>query len=203
MNKSIQKYILENLHTILKLLIIYLVGIVIGIILFNLSNIKTDYVDIVKNVFDSVNQENFKSVNVILNGLKNNVLFIGLLYLSLITLIAPIAVCVLLMLKAIITGIYICCLFSVFGVGSGLIAVFLSVILPLIFTLSAYIFISNNIINIYISFTSDGKIEFKDIVKNIYWLIISFSLISFSLVLEQVMTGIIFNYTKVYSIENH
>ena len=65
MNKSIQKYIVENLHTILKLLIIYAIGIVIGIILFNLSSIKTDYVDIVKNVFNSVNQENFKSVNVI------------------------------------------------------------------------------------------------------------------------------------------
>ena len=196
MNKSIQKYIVENLHTILKLLIIYAIGIVIGIILFNLSGIKTDYVDIVRNVFDSVNEENFKSINVILNGIKNNALFIGLLYLSLITLIAPIAVCVLLMLKAIITGIYICCLFSVLGIGNGLIAVFLSVILPLLFTLSAYIFISTNIINLYISFTSDGKIEIKDILKNIYWLIISFSLISLSVVLEQVMTGIIFNLYK-------
>lgn len=196
MNKSIQKYIVENLHTILKLLIIYAIGIAIGIILFNLSGIKTDYVDIVRNVFDSVNQENFKSINVILNGLKNNALFIGLLYLSLITLIAPIVVCVLLMLKAIITGIYICCLFSVLGIGNGLIAVFLSVILPLLFTLSAYIFISTNIINLYISFTSDGKIEIKDILKNIYWLIISFSLISLSVVLEQVMTGIIFNLYK-------
>lgn len=196
MNKSIQKYIVENIHTILKLLIIYFIGIAIGIILFNLSGIKTDYVDIVRNVFDSVNQENFKSINVILNGIKNNALFIGLLYLSLITLIAPIAVCVLLMLKAIITGIYICCLFSVLGIGNGLIAVFLSVILPLLFTLLAYIFISTNIINLYISFTSDGKIEIKDILKNIYWLIISFSLISFSLVLEQAMTGIIFNLYK-------
>lgn len=196
MNKSIQKYIVENIHTILKLLIIYFIGIAIGIILFNLSSIKTDYVDIVKNVFNSVNQENFKSVNVILNGIKNNALFIGLLYLSLITLIAPIAVCVLLMLKAIITGIYICCLFSVLGIGNGLIAVFLSVILPLLFTLLAYIFISTNIINLYISFTSDGKIEIKDILKNIYWLIISFSLISLSVVLEQVMTGIIFNLYK-------
>lgn len=196
MNKSIQKYIVENIHTILKLLIIYFIGIAIGIILFNLSGIKTDYVDIVRNVFDSVNEENFKSINVILNGIKNNALFIGLLYLSLITLIAPIAVCVLLMLKAIITGIYICCLFSVLGIGNGLIAVFLSVILPLLFTLLAYIFISTNIINLYISFTSDGKIEIKDIIKNIYWLIISFSLISFSLVLEQAMTGIIFNLYK-------
>ena len=196
MNKSIQKYIVENLHTILKLLIIYAIGIVIGIILFNLSSIKTDYVDIVKNVFDSVNEENFKSINVILNGLKNNILFISLLYLSLITLIAPIVVCVLMMLKAVITGIYICCLFSVLGIGNGLIAVFLSVILPLLFTLSAYIFISTNIINLYISFTSDGKIEIKDILKNIYWLIISFSLISLSVVLEQVMTGIIFNLYK-------
>lgn len=196
MNKSIQKYIVENIHTILKLLIIYFIGIAIGIILFNLSGIKTDYVDIVRNVFDSVNEENFKSINVILNGIKNNALFIGLLYLSLITLIAPIVVCVLLMLKAIITGIYICCLFSVLGIGNGLIAVFLSVILPLLFTLLAYIFISTNIINLYISFTSDGKIEIKDIIKNIYWLIISFSLISFSLVLEQAMTGIIFNLYK-------
>lgn len=196
MNKSIQKYIVENIHTILKLLIIYFIGIAIGIILFNLSGIKTDYVDIVRNVFDSVNEENFKSINVILNGIKNNALFIGLLYLSLITLIAPIAVCVLLMLKAIITGIYICCLFSVLGIGNGLIAVFLSVILPLLFTLLAYIFISTNIINLYISFTSDGKIEIKDILKNIYWLIISFSLISLSVVLEQVMTGIIFNLYK-------
>lgn len=196
MNKSIQKYIVENLHTILKLLIIYAIGIAIGIILFNLSGIKTDYVDIVRNVFDSVNEENFKSINVILNGLKNNILFISLLYLSLITLIAPIVVCVLMMLKAVITGIYICCLFNIFGIGNGLIAVFLSVILPLLFTLSAYIFISTNIINLYISFTSDGKIEIKDILKNIYWLIISFSLISLSVVLEQVMTGIIFNLYK-------
>ena len=70
MNKSIQKYIVENIHTILKLLIIYFIGIAIGIILFNLSGIKTDYVDIVRNVFDSVNEENFKSINVILNGIK-------------------------------------------------------------------------------------------------------------------------------------
>lgn len=196
MNKSIQKYIFENLHTILKLLIIYAIGIVIGIILFNFSSIKTDYVDIVKNVFDSVNQENFKSVNVILNGLKNNILFISLLYLSLITLIAPIVVCALMMLKSVITGIYICCLFTIFGIGNGLIVVFLSVILPLLFTLSAYIFVSTNIINLYISFTSEGKIEFKHIIKNIYWLIISFSLISLSLVLEQVMTGIVFNLYK-------
>lgn len=196
MNKSIQKYIVENIHTILKLLIIYAIGILVGIILFNISDIKNEYVDIVNNVFNSVNQENFKSINVILNGLKNNILLISLLYLSLITLIAPIVVCILLMLKAIVTGIYICCLFSIFGFGNGLIAVFLSVILPLLFCIPAYIFISTNIINLYINFTTNNKIEFKEVIKHVYWLIISFSLISFSLVLEQVMTSVIFNLYK-------
>ncbi len=196
MNKSIQKYIVENLHTMLKLLIIYAIGIFIGIILFNISNIKTEYVDIVKNVFDSVNQENFKSINVILNGLKNNLLFIGLLYTSLLALVAPIIICILLMLKAIVTGIYICCLFTIFGIGNGIIAVLLSVILPLLFCIPAYIFISTNIINLYINFTTNNKIEFKDVIKHIYWFIISFSLISFSLVLEQLMTSVIFNLYK-------
>ena len=192
MNKNIQKYIAENFSTIVKILVVYAIGIVIGLVLFNFQSVKNEYLDVMRNILDMTKQENFEGINIIANGLKNNIIFISLLHLSLLTFVAPMLVLLFVILKAIVTGIYIATLFSIFGFFKGIAAIFLGIVLPLLLSLMGYVVICTNIIRIFSSIRN-GNFELKDIVKYIYWLIISFSLISFSLVIEQLMTTVILN----------
>ncbi len=192
MNKNIQKYIAENFSTIIKILVVYALGVIIGVVLFNFQSVKNEYIDVMRNILDMTKQENFEGINIIANGLKNNIIFISLLHLSLLTFIAPMLVLLFVILKAIVTGIYIATLFSIFGFLKGIATVFLGIVLPLFLSLMGYVVICTNIIRIFSSIRN-GNFELKDIVKYIYWFIISFSLISFSLVIEQLMTSVILN----------
>lgn len=196
MNKSIQKYVGQNIGIISKILVVYAIGIVIGIVLFSITDIKQEYINIVKEIFDMTKQENFSGINIVANGIKNNTTFIVLLYSTILTVIAPLLVCLFIILRAIITGIYMCTIFCIFGIGKGIIVVVLGIIIPLIVSLLGYILICTNVINIFHNMSNGNKIELKDIIKQIYWLIISYSLISFSIVIEQLMTSIIFNMYK-------
>ena len=190
MSNSIQKYIRENMSIILKILVIYLIGIAIGILLFVFTDIKKEYVDIVSGVFEGVKSEDFEGINIIANGIKNNIVYIGILYFSLITIIAPLIICFFVFLKAIVTGIYLCTLYSVFGVFNGILVSLISVIIPNIFSLIGYVIICTNIINLFKLISQGEKADIKQLLKHFYFLLISVSLISFSIVLEQLMTGI-------------
>lgn len=190
MSKGIEKYIRENLSIIVKIGGIYLLGVIIGILLFIFTDVKNDYVTIVSEIFEKSKLENFEGINIISNAIKNNLIYIGVLYFSLITIIAPLLICLLVIIKAMITGIYICSIFSIFGVLKGIAVNFISTILPVAFSLSGYIIICTNIIAIFNLISQGEKIELKYIIKHIYFFIISLSLISFSIVLEQLMTSI-------------
>lgn len=190
MSNSIQKYIRENMSIILKILVIYLIGIAIGILLFVFTDIKKEYVDIVSGVFEGVKSEDFEGINIIANGIKNNIVYIGILYFSLITIIAPLIICLFVILKAIVTGIYICTLYSVFGIFNGILVSIVSVIIPTFFSLVGYVIICTNIINLFKLISQGEKADIKQLLKHFYFLLISVSLISFSIVLEQLMTGI-------------
>ena len=190
MSNSIQKYIRENISTILKILFIYFIGVAVGIIIFIFTDIKKEYVDIVSGVFEGVKSDNFEGINVIANGIKNNIIYIGILYFSLITIIAPLIICFFVILKAIVTGIYICTLYSVFGIFNGILVSIVSVIIPTFFSLVGYVIICTNIINLFKLISQGEKADIKQLLKHFYFLLISVSLISFSIVLEQLMTGI-------------
>lgn len=190
MSNSIQKYIRENISTILKILFIYFIGVAVGIIIFIFTDIKKEYVDIVSGVFEGVKSEDFEGINIIANGIKNNIIYIGILYFSLITIIAPLIICFFVFLKAIVTGIYLCTLYSVFGVFNGILVSLISVIIPNIFSLIGYIIICTNVINLFKLIFQGEKVDIKQVLKHLYFLLISISLISFSIVLEQLMTGV-------------
>ena len=199
MSNSIQKYIRENISTILKILFIYFIGVAVGIIIFIFTDIKTEYVDIVSGVFEGVKSDNFEGINVIANGIKNNIIYIGILYFSLITIIAPLIICFFVFLKAIVTGIYLCTLYSVFGVFNGILVSLISVIIPNIFSLIGYVIICTNIINLFKLISQGEKADIRQIIVHIYYLLISISLISFSIVLEQLMTGVSLKiYTNIF-----
>ena len=190
MSNSIQKYIRENISTILKILFIYFIGVAVGIIIFIFTDIKTEYINIVSGVFEGVKSDNFEGINIIANGIKNNIVYIGILYFSLITIIAPLIICLFVILKAIVTGIYICTLYSVFGIFNGILVSIVSVIIPTFFSLIGYVIICTNIINLFKLISQGEKADIKQLLKHFYFLLISVSLISFSIVLEQLMTGI-------------
>ena len=199
MSNSIQKYIRENISIILKILSIYLIGILIGVALFVFTDIKDEYVNIVNGVFEGATLENFEGINIITNGIKNNIIYIGILYFSLITIIAPLIICFFVFLKAIVTGIYLCTLYSVFGVFNGILVSLISVIIPNIFSLIGYIIICTNIINLFKLISQGEKADIKQLLKHFYFLLISISLISFSIVLEQLMTGVSLKiYTNIF-----
>lgn len=199
MSNSIQKYIRENISTILKILFIYFIGVAVGIIIFIFTDIKTEYINIVSGVFESVKSDNFEGINVIANGIKNNIIYIGILYFSLITIIAPLIICFFVILKAIVTGIYICTLYSVFGIFNGILVSIVSVIIPTFFSLIGYVIICTNIINLFKLISQGEKADIKQLLKHFYFLLISISLISFSIVLEQLMTGVSLKiYTNIF-----
>ena len=199
MSNSIQKYIRENISIILKILSIYLIGILIGVALFVFTDIKDEYVNIVNGVFEGATLENFEWINIITNGIKNNIIYIGILYFSLITIIAPLIICFFVFLKAIVTGIYLCTLYSVFGVFNGILVSLISVIIPNIFSLIGYIIICTNVINLFKLISQGEKVDIKQVLKHLYFLLISISLISFSIVLEQLMTGVSLKiYTNIF-----
>lgn len=190
MSKSIQKYIRENISVISKITLVYLIGVAIGIMLFTFTDIKQEYVNIVKDVYDSTKLENFEGINVITNGIKNNIIYVAILYFSLVTIIAPLIICFLVCLKAIVTGVYICTIFSIFGFLKGMAVCMLSVVIPVCFSLVGYIIICNNIILVYKSISNQEKLDFKNVIKHAYFLVIAISLISFSIVIEQLMTSV-------------
>ena len=199
MSNSIQKYIRENISTILKILFIYFIGVAVGIIIFIFTDIKKEYVDIVSGVFEGVKSEDFEGINIIANGIKNNIVYIGILYFSLITIIAPLIICLFVILKAIVTGIYICTLYSVFGIFNGILVSIVSVIIPTFFSLVGYVIICTNIINLFKLISQGEKADIKQLLKHFYFLLISISLISFSIVLEQLMTGVSLKiYTNIF-----
>lgn len=199
MSNSIQKYIRENISTILKILFIYFIGVAVGIIIFIFTDIKKEYVDIVSGVFEGVKSEDFEGINIIANGIKNNIVYIGILYFSLITIIAPLIICFFVFLKAIVTGIYLCTLYSVFGVFNGILVSIVSVIIPTFFSLIGYVIICTNIINLFKLISQGEKADIKQLLKHFYFLLISISLISFSIVLEQLMTGVSLKiYTNIF-----
>ena len=198
MNKNIQKYVAENISIISKILLFYVSGVILGIILFVFTDIKAEYIDIVKNILEQTKQENFQSINVIANGLKNNLFFIGIIYSSIITIISPLIIMTIIVLKAIVTGIYVCTLFSIFGILKGLGVIILNVLLPLLLSLTGFIIISTNAINIFKDINLGNKIGIKEAIKQGYWFIISFSLISFSIVVEQLTSGLVISiYSKI------
>lgn len=190
MSKSIQKYIRENFGTIVKILGVYLIGIIIGIILFCFTDVKKEYTTIVTGILDNAKLENFEGINIISNGIRNNTLYILLLYLSSITFVAPLIICLMIILKAIVTGIYICTLFSIFGFLRGIAVVFISVLVPIAFSLCGYICVCINVISMFKSLFSSQSVRAGNVVKHIYFLIIAISLISFSIVVEQLTTKV-------------
>lgn len=200
MKKYIEKYISENLNKIYTFLAFLLIGLVVGLLVYNLTSneVKQELNTTIKDTLELTKQENFEGINVIKNGVISNIIICALIYFSALTLLTPYIVSIINFLKGFTIGIYIPTVFAVFGIGKGILAFILLVLLPNIIYLPAFIYLSINSVNIHNEMIKDGndKNKMGTILKEGIFLIITFSIMSLATVIEQLTSMGVINIYK-------
>ena len=198
MKKYLLKYVSENLKTIKVMAICICVGFIVGILVFQMLNqdVKNELINNIKSTLDISKSDNFESINIIKNGVTSNLLITSIIYLSAITLIAPICISLLNFLKGFAIVIYVPTLFLTFGMGKGILTMLLIVILPNFIYLPVFIYMSTNAIKFhYLILESNNKLSI--LIKESYMIVIALSLMILSVLIEQMASfGVISLYTK-------
>ena len=149
LKKLINEYVYQNKKIVIGLFVCITIGIISGLAIYllssgdikdNLSNQMTDAIEV------SDNAEYIKT-EIIYNGIRNNVIFILIMFGLSIMLYGSLLIYFLYILKGISIGIYIATLFSIFGFWWGLLVILLLVVLVNIVYLPAIAFIGVTLIN--------------------------------------------------------
>jgi hypothetical protein len=200
MKEKILEYINLNKKSLSILIICMLTGFAISIFIYQFLDTenKSELSNSITSILNLSKEDNFEGINVINNGLVSNGILILCIYVTCITLICPLLVSLFNFFKGFTIGIYVLTLFEIFGFKNGILTMFLVVILPNIIYIPAYLYISTNSINVsYNMQNGDSKYNVIYIlVKEFYHLIISFSLVFLSLIVEQLLSGIMINIYK-------
>lgn len=196
MKEYLKAYIEEN-YKIIKVVGICLVsGLVIGsfIYVFIEDGIKNEFIATLKNTLDLSKANNFENINIIKNGMIANGILIFIIYFCSITILAPMLICMTTFFKSFSIGMYIPIIFSVFGISKGLLVTLLIMIIPNILYIPAFIFSSTNAIKFhYYLFEEREKNIILTCLKEIIYILISFSIIILSVVLEQLFVTNVIN----------
>ena len=198
MRNYLLNYIKENYKIIKIIVICFFIGLIAGLIVFNLlnQNIKNELLENIKSTLDLSKQEGFENINILKNGILTNVLIILLIYFFSITLIAPICICLISIVKGFSIGMFIPTLFLVFGFGKGILVLLLLILLPNIIYIPSYIYMSVNAINFHYKLLEENN-KLTVVFKESYKLVIVLSLIILSILIEQLASfGVISLYIK-------
>ena len=191
MTKKIIMYIRENIKEITIYACIYCAAVVIGIIMYNVLPIGHEYKELITNTLEGTKLDNFAGVNIIVNGIKHNALFLLIAVFALFTYICTIILSSLFVVKGISTGIYISSLYSILGPIRGTEFVFLDVLIPQVFCVFGFILFATLITNI-------KKTRFNEPLNILSISIFSLSLMSFSIAFEQLISSVCINiYTNI------
>lgn len=187
MKKKIMEYIEQNFKNIVVVSGSIILGIVVGIILYQVisSSIQNDLVRTMKNTLELTKSENFEGINIIKNGMISNLILVAVIYLVSLTLISPYLISILSFFKGLSIGMYIPTLFNIFGISKGLLAMLLLIIIPNLVYIPSYIYLSVNSIRFHFSLLGN---ESKMIVftKEFFKVVLGFSVMFLGVILEQV-----------------
>lgn len=191
MKEYLKKYVEEN-YKILKILCIcFFIGLVVGVIIFLFidNGIKNELIGTMKNTLDLSKNDNFDNINIIKNGMMSNAILIAIIYFCAITLFAPMLICLTDVFKGFSIGLYIPVIFSIFGISKGLLVTLLIVIIPNLLYVPTFIFLSSNAIKFhYFLFENRESSAMIGVIRELVYILISFSIIILSVVLEQLLT---------------
>lgn len=200
--KWIKNYLMNNKYEVLVFSFIILTGVIIGITTFLVANDETRRIatEAVTGVLDLSAKEEFIKADIVLNGLKSNLIFITILFIFAMTLFGKWGIYICMLIKGISLGIYTSVLFNVFGFGYGLLVNILLVLLVNIIYIPALIYICVSLYNLNFDIFKmrNGVNISSSIIKSIFEVFTGFILIFSSIILEQIMSTVMLNiYTKV------
>jgi hypothetical protein len=167
-------------------------GLVVGICIFNFTEdtLKDQFIGEVKSTLELAKDENFEGINIIFNGLLLNFFIVLIIYFSSLTLIPNILIDFITFIKGIMVGIFIPIIFIIFGNGKGILAILLYNIIPNIIYLIPYLYLCNNSLLFHNSLINVG-VKISIILSEIVKIIISFSFILISILIEQLASCIL------------
>lgn len=200
MKEYINRYIRGNFKKIYMIAAAIFIGLIVGIFIYNFSGMenKESICATIKDTLDITTQENFQGINVIKNGMISNLLICFIIYFSSITLVCPYIVIIINFIKGMSIGVYLSSIFAIFGVGNGILTIFLLIILPNIIYIPVFIYLSTNSINFHneiIKVESKGN-KLSLLIKESIYLFITFSIMSLSTIIEQLCSMGVINIYK-------
>ena len=200
MKKYLRNYIEENFKILCIIFFCIIIGLVVGIIFYNVINptLKEEIIKSMRQTLELTKQENFTGINVIRNGMVANAVLVMIIYLISLSLIAPYLMSVLSISKGLAIGVYIPTLFQIFGPSKGIVALLLLVVLPNLIYIPAYMYISANSLRFNYGIISKENSRTSLVVKESVKLLIGFSIMFLSIVIEQFTTlGVISLYGSI------
>ena len=144
LKKLVKEYILKNKYDLFVILTMLLIGFIVGIgvYAFSDSSVKEALKIEATEVFEISTSKEYLETNVVANGIKSNIILICIFAIASVTLFGRYVIEMLAVIKGTMLSIYTAILFNVFGIGHGILIVFLLVILVNIIYIPAYVFLS-------------------------------------------------------------
>lgn len=199
LKKWLREYIQINKREILVIISFLLLGVIIGIVtyIFSSTEVKELAIASVREVFEISKAETYVKTNIILNGVKADIILIAVLAMMSVTLFGKWIIYMITILKGIALSIYTIILFNIFGPFLGMITFLLLVILINIIYIPAFIYIVVCFLDINFS-VFKAKTSTTSLYKVIFTIIIGFILMFSSIVLEQLASTVVLDmYTKM------
>lgn len=201
LKKLISEYVYQNKKIVIGLFICIIIGIISGLSIYLLSNnvlkdkLSNQMLDAIKL---SDNGEYIKT-DIIYNGIRNNVIYILIMFGLSIMLYGSLLIYFLYIIKGMSIGIYIATLFNIFGFWWGLLVILLLVVLVNVVYLPAISFVGVTLINYNLcimEYRNESKkvINFSRVIFNVSMgLLVIFS----SIIVEQLMSNIVIKISKI------
>lgn len=200
--KWLKEYFLNNKQDILMVVSLILIGIIIGAVvyIFSGNEVKTVAINCVKEVFEISKSETYVKTNIVVNGIKADIILIFVLFFFTLTLFGKYLIYFIMLLKGVAISIYTAILINIFGVLWGSLVVFMLVILVNILYLPALIYITVAFLEINFNLFKAriNSLNALNITKVILAVIAGFMVMFSSTVVEQIVSSIVLNiYGKI------
>ena len=195
LKNMVKEYVYQNKKIVIGLFVCILVGVVSGFVIYNFSSKDVKGI-LVKQMTESIElseKEDFIKIDVIYNGIKNNICLIFFMFVFSIMLYGTILIYFLYIIKGVAIGIYIGTLFGIFGVWWGLLVVLLLIVLVNIVYLPAMIFIGTTFINYNLNvleYRRDVK-KVESISKVLFKVAFGLMIVFSSIIVEQLMSNFV------------
>lgn len=200
LKKVLNEYVYQNKKIIIGLFICILIGVISGLVIYAFSNkeVKNNLKEQMTEAINLSDNGEYIKTEMIYNGIRNNVVYILIMFALSIMLYGSLLIYFLYIIKGISIGIYISTLFGIFGFWWGLLVILLLVILVNIVYLPAITFIGVTLINYNLDIMEYRK-ESKKVVnfsKVIFYVCFGLIIIFSSIIVEQLMSNIIIKISK-------